>query len=106
MSSIGDIVLATSFLESVKIKYPDSKIDFLIKKEFASIVENHPIIDNLIIFDKSKGWNGLMKLGKSLGKKSYYRVFDIHNVFRSKVLSFFFKRANFFQISKPRLKRF
>ena len=32
MSSIGDIVLATSFLESVKIKYPDSKIDFLIKK--------------------------------------------------------------------------
>ena len=28
-----NLKLATSFLESVKIKYPDSKIDFLIKKE-------------------------------------------------------------------------
>ena len=106
MSSIGDIVLATSFLESVKIKYPDSKIDFLIKKEFASILEHHPMIDNLIIFDKSKGLKGLWKLGKSLSRKSYYKVFDIHNVFRSKFLSYFFKRVNFFQISKPRLKRF
>ena len=79
---------------------------FLIKKEFASILEHHPMIDNLIIFDKSKGLKGLWKLGKSLSSKSYYKVFDIHNVFRSKFLSYYFKRVNFFQISKPRLKRF
>ena len=38
MSAIGDIVLATSFLESVKQKYPESEIHFLIKKEFLSLI--------------------------------------------------------------------
>ena len=49
---------------------------------------------------------GLINLGKHLKHQGYYKVFDIHNVFRSKILSFFFKRKIFFQIKKPRLKRF
>ena len=44
MSAIGDIVLATSFLESVKQKYPDSEIHFLIKKEFSDIVQKLSLI--------------------------------------------------------------
>ena len=32
MSAIGDIVLATSFLESVKQKYPDSRYIFLSRR--------------------------------------------------------------------------
>ena len=106
MSSIGDIILATSFLDSVKKKYPNSSIDFLIKKEFSPLLQNHPHINNVIELDKSEGLKGLINLGKHLMHQGYYKVFDIHNVFRSKILSFFFKRKIFFQIKKPRLKRF
>lgn len=106
MSSIGDIILATSFLDSVKKKYPNSSIDFLIKKEFSPLLQNHPQINNVIELDKSEGLKGLISLGKHLMHQGYYKVFDIHNVFRSKILSFFFKRKIFFQIKKPRLKRF
>jgi len=106
MSSIGDIILATSFLDSVKKKYPNSAIDFLIKKEFSPLLQNHPYINNVIELDKSEGLKGLINLGKYLKHQGYYKVFDIHNVFRSKILSFFFKRKIFFQIKKPRLKRF
>jgi lipopolysaccharide heptosyltransferase II len=106
MSSIGDIILATSFLDSVKKKYPNSSIDFLIKKEFSPLLQNHPHINNVIELDKSEGLKGLINLGKHLKHQGYYKVFDIHNVFRSKILSFFFKRKIFFQIKKPRLKRF
>ena len=106
MSSIGDIILATSFLDSVKKKYPNSSIDFLIKKEFSPLLQNHPQINNVIELDKSEGLKGFINLGKHLMHQGYYKVFDIHNVFRSKILSFFFKRKIFFQIKKPRLKRF
>jgi lipopolysaccharide heptosyltransferase II len=106
MSSIGDIILATSFLDSVKKKYPNSSIDFLIKREFSSLLDNHPHIDNIIEFDRLKGLNGLINLGRHLKQKGYNKVFDIHNVFRSKFLSFFFKKSTFLQIKKPRLKRF
>ena len=66
MSSIGDIVLATSFLKSVKQKHPDSEIHFLIKKEFSELVKKHPIIDKLISFDKKLGLNELFRLGRFL----------------------------------------
>ena len=94
MSSIGDIVLSTSFLQSVKTKFPNHKIDFLIKSEFAEMMHHHPLIDNLIIFDKKTGFKGLMSLGKMLRSNNYDMVYDIHSVFRTRVLSFFLRKRN------------
>jgi len=106
MSSIGDIVLSTSFLQSVKTQFPDHKIDFLIKSEFAEMMNHHPAIDNLIIFDKKTGFKGLIALGKMLRSNDYNMVYDIHSVFRTRVLSFFLRNRFFRQIKKPRLRRF
>ena len=77
MSSIGDIVLSTSFIESVKNKFPNSQIDFLIKKEFSDIVQNHPLIDNIIAYDKQSGINGLISVGRALKHKNYDAVYDL-----------------------------
>ena len=106
MSSIGDIVLSTSFLQSVKTKFPDSQIDFLIKSEFADIMRHHPLIDDLIAFKKKTGFKGLIELGKTLRRNDYDMVYDIHSVFRTRVLSFFLRKKFFKQIKKPRLRRF
>jgi len=106
MSSIGDIVLSTSFLRSVKNKYPNAEIHFLIKKEFAELVKKHPSIDNLISFDKKLGIKELFRLGKFLRNNDYDVIFDIHSVFRTRVLSLFLRRNLFKQIRKPRMRRF
>ena len=106
MSSIGDIVLSTSFIQSVKDKFPDSEIDFLIKSEFVDIIKDHPIIDNTIVFDKKLGFKELVRLGKSLRSNNYDIIYDIHSVFRTRVLSFFLRNHLFKQIKKPRLRRF
>ena len=97
MSAIGDIVLSTSFLESVKQKYPDSEIHFLVKKEFSDLVKKHPIIDKLISFDKKLGLNELFRLGRFLRSNNYDIIFDIHSVFRTRILSLFL-RKNLFKI--------
>jgi heptosyltransferase-2 len=96
----------SSFLQSVKTKFPDSKIDFLIKSEFADIMRHNPLIDDLITFKKIDGFRGLIGLGKSLRSNNYNIVYDIHSVFRTRVLSFFLKKRLFKQIKKPRLRRF
>ena len=106
MSSIGDIVLATSFLKSVKQKYPDGEIHFLIKKEFSELVKNHPSIDKLISFDKKLGLRELFRMGKFLRNNNYDIIFDIHSVFRTRILSLFLRKNLFKQIRKPRLRRF
>lgn len=106
MSSIGDIVLATSFLKSVKQKYPGGEIHFLIKKEFSELVKNHPSIDKLISFDKKLGLKELFGMGKFLRNNNYDIIFDIHSVFRTRILSLFLRKNLFKQIRKPRLRRF
>ena len=47
-SSIGDIVLATSPLNTIRSAFPDAKITFLTLEKFSSLLEFHPHIDRLI----------------------------------------------------------
>ena len=77
LSAIGDIVLATSFLESVKQKYPDSEIHFLIKKEFSDIVKKHPIIDKLISFDKKLAGKSLTSFNVLLFSGTFFMQWGI-----------------------------
>ena len=52
LSSIGDILLATPFIRQVRQKFPNAKIDFLIRLEFESLLLKNPNIDNLFNLSK------------------------------------------------------
>lgn len=89
LSSIGDVILTTPILKSLKEKYPEIIIDFLVMKNFKDAIEGNPYVDNLILFDKSKGdgFKSLVSLGKKLKKNNYTYVFDLHSKIRSKIIS-------------------
>jgi heptosyltransferase III len=46
---LGDVLLATSYLEALKKKYPNAIIDFFVSEPFDQVVRNHPYIQTLII---------------------------------------------------------
>ncbi|MCF8298959.1 MAG: glycosyltransferase family 9 protein [Saprospiraceae bacterium] len=52
-ASIGDVILATPLIGKINHHFPDSQIDFLLKNGIESLFTDHPIINNLIIWDKS-----------------------------------------------------
>ena len=62
LSSIGDIVLTTPVIKAIKRKYSCS-IDFLVMSNFKEAIDCNPLIDNYILFDKSKykGMIGIFK---------------------------------------------
>lgn len=49
-SSIGDVVLTTPVIRALKKQKPEAEIHFLIKKEFAQVLENNPYIDKIHCF--------------------------------------------------------
>jgi heptosyltransferase-2 len=51
---LGDVVLATGLIEKVKQHFPDSEIDFLVRKGYESLFDHHPKINQLVVFDKSR----------------------------------------------------
>jgi len=62
---LGDVILATSVVETLHAKFPDAKIDFLLKKGTESVLENNPHISEVLIFDKANGkLNNLFALAK------------------------------------------
>lgn len=52
-ASIGDVVLATPVIEKLAKSFPESKIDFLLKKGIDSLLFNNPHIHRILVWDKS-----------------------------------------------------
>jgi ADP-heptose:LPS heptosyltransferase len=105
LSSIGDIVLATSPLTTLRNRFPDARIDFMILSHFAPLLENHPFIDRIIKINKTLPISVLRGMGK-LANDDYDLVVDFHNSLRSKLIRMSLTEPTTFVYKKPRWKRF
>jgi heptosyltransferase-2 len=52
---IGDVILATALLEKLHQYYPDAKYTFLLRKGNEGLLENHPFIEKILVWDKLQG---------------------------------------------------
>jgi lipopolysaccharide heptosyltransferase I len=95
-SSLGDIVLALPALTALRESLPDAKISWLIRPEFSGLLENHPHLDNVIIFDREllgKAWfhphafNSLLSLIRRIRRSKFDAVVDLQGLFRTASLA-------------------
>ncbi len=104
-SSIGDIVLSTSPLRTIRETYPKSEITFLTLDVYAPLLHFHPDLDVLITMKRKSSLYSLYMYSKFLRAKKYSIVFDLHNSLRSKIVTLSL-RGKVKKIIKPRLSRF
>ncbi len=77
-ASIGDVILATPLVESLHLALPDAKIDFLLKKGNEHLFENHPFLNEIIIWDKTnRKYKNYYKILFKLRKKSYDLIINV-----------------------------
>jgi len=102
LSSLGDILLTTPLIRSIKNKYPSVKIDFVVLEEFKDAVENNIYLDNVYVYHRSKPNTDLVE---SLREKNYDMVVDLQNNFRSNRLR---KNLSSMQLKfkKPHISKF
>lgn len=96
-SSIGDIVLTSPVLRSLKAQLPDAEIHVLTKKRFYNLLEFNPAVSTVIPFS-----DGLFRLITKLRQEKYDLIVDLHHNLRSfavkfglGVPSFSFDKLNF-----------
>ena len=53
---IGDIALSTPFVRAVSDKYPDADLYYLTTPAGAALLQNNPLIKEIIVFDKKVGY--------------------------------------------------
>jgi lipopolysaccharide heptosyltransferase II len=82
-SSIGDVILTTPLIRCLRVKYPEARIDFLVKKEFSVVLSQNPHISHIITFDKKAGKGELNSIRKVIRQNNYTHILDIQRNIRS-----------------------
>ncbi len=75
---IGDVVLSTAVVEKLHQSYPQSKIDFLVRKGNEGLLKHHPFLNEVLIWDKkSKKYKNLLRILKQIRRNKYDVVINI-----------------------------
>jgi lipopolysaccharide heptosyltransferase I len=96
-SSLGDVIHALPFLNAVKEHFPDSEIDWVISANLKGILEDHPMIHELLPLNKD-AWKSIRNipetfseisaLNRRLKSKPYDIVVDLQGLLRSGLITF------------------
>ncbi len=65
-SALGDICHSLPVLDFLHAKFPQAKITWVVVKPFAPLLEKHPAINELVLFERSAGKKGVWALASSM----------------------------------------
>jgi lipopolysaccharide heptosyltransferase II len=85
LSSMGDILLTTPLIRSIKRQNPEVQIDFVIKEEFIELVKNNPNLTDIHVYSKQSFEKQI--LINTLISNNYEIVIDLQNNIRSKEIT-------------------
>jgi len=95
-SSMGDVVQALPVLTALKETYPRAHVSWLVAKAFAGILEGHPRLDEVIVFDRERFGRFTFSLTvaaefvrflAALRRRRFTTVIDLQGLFRSGLLA-------------------
>ncbi len=110
LSALGDVAISVPLVQAIAEQYPEHDFIVVTQPKMAGLFLDCPENVHLQIADihnKHKGLRGLYRLYRELKPSNINVVCDMHDVLRSRVLSFFFscRRIPVFRIDKQRAAR-
>ena len=84
---LGDVILASPVWENLHASYPHAQIDVVVKKGNESLLQAHPFLHQVFIFDKSHKVKNLWNLGKTLRSHQYDLVINLQRFASSGILT-------------------
>lgn len=87
---IGDVVLATALIEKLHTSFPDARIDFLVRKGNEALLEGHPWLNAVLVWDKKEGkLKNLWKMGRRIRRERYDTVINVQRFAATGLLTAF-----------------
>ncbi len=75
---IGDVILATGLIGKLKEHFPDAAIDFMVRKGNEGVLQGHPELRKLWIWDKKEGkYRHLLHLVGQVRREKYDYVINL-----------------------------
>lgn len=91
-SALGDVAKTVPCLASLRARFPEARIDWLVRDSFADVIRHHPMVNGVIEFPRSRFrafWRSLSVYAEmrrwlgELRRENYQCVYDLQGLFRS-----------------------
>lgn len=89
-SSLGDVVLSTAFIYSLKKIYSNAFVTYVTKCKYKDVIEGNPFVDRVVCLEENES---IVSLVHKIEDR-FDILFDLHNSLRSNMLSFFIKKGD------------
>ncbi len=101
-SSLGDVIMTTAVVETLKQSFPESCVCFLTKSYYSQVFESDERIFKVI---EIQGNENPFEIIKKLGRKKFDVVIDLHSSIRSIIVSALLKSPLKLRLNKHSLAR-
>lgn len=91
MSAIGDAVHVLPVLHSLKRANPTMHVTWILQPGPAALVRGHTLVDEIVLFDRSKGVSGFLDIRNRLQNRSFDLVLCLQVYFKANIITSFIK---------------
>lgn len=89
MSAVGDAVHVLPVINAIKRLHAGARITWVLQPGPATLVRGHRSVDEVIIFDRSKGVGGMLKVVRELRSRKFDLLIDLQVYFKAGVITGF-----------------
>ena len=87
MSAVGDAVHVLPLVTALKRHHPRARITWILQPGPASLVRGHPDVDEIILFQRKKGWRAFTDIRRTLRGRSFDVVLSLQVYFKAGVIT-------------------
>ena len=89
MSAVGDAVHVLPVINAIKRHHPAAHITWVLQPGPASLVRGHPMVDEILLFDRARGTGGFTEIYHQLRERRFDVVLNLQVYFKAGIITAF-----------------
>ncbi len=87
LTAAGDAVHVLPVVNALERQDPSSHITWIVQPGPASLVRGHPAIDEVLVFERARGWRAFAELRRELAVRPFDVVLDLQTYFKAGLIT-------------------
>lgn len=89
MSAVGDVVHVLPIIHALKAHNPGMKLTWVLQPGPATLVRGHPLVDDIVLFNRAGGWREFLTVREELQKRPLDLVLGLQVYFKAGLITKF-----------------
>ena len=89
MSAAGDAVHTLPVVNALKRQHPGAHITWILQPAPATLVQGHRAVDDIVLFDRSRGWRAFSDIRRALSSRAFDLVIALQVYFKAGIVTSF-----------------